>query len=1039
MGSAISQERRGVLASIPRAARALARLAYLAFHSAAVCTAAIASITVAAEPRPAEPVPRCIPASAYQEEWRWTNFTEESGLPMGRVERLLQAQDGTVWAQLADQLAWFEGFSWVSLDASAGPVLREGTLAAPAPEALGGILVISDQRLFRADRGGFEAMDLPPGPEGALRVLGVAAEGTDGLLIQTVDQGMFHLRGGVLQSVALPEEAVRAAAGASSLVQIGDGTSWWLGFRGLWQWSDGLWQARSDMQAQLLFTDTHGTRLAVCSGARPGLWEWSDSGEVQHRGPRSFLDHPGAVAVAPSGDALAVFLLGDVLVREEGRWNWLNPKPPQLVTARQLLFERQGDLWCATDHGLFLCRRTPSRWQCWDDIGPQVNALMQARNGDFWIGTGSGLVVRRKDGPVERISSIGGRPIAIVTGVAEDASGAVWVSSGEAFSGAYRCLGGQWQHVDPTNGESYACFHRILPDRSGHLWFLGVAPDYPSSSDDPEPGAFKYVGESFERWGVDQGLVHNRVYDFEEGPDGALWFGTWGGLSRWQGGAWTHWTQASGLRISRVFTLALAPDGCVWLGHQHRTRGLGCVRPDGTVRYYTTQDGLVDDRIWELQFDNQGRLWIASGDGLACWQNEVFSSFGRHAGLSHPYIWPVLPTSEGVYVGAQAGGVYMLDFDEALNPPPRVRLEAMSVAGDKAVLAWDALAFRGEVPPALVETRSRLDDGEWSSWGLFRRENLAGLAAGEHRMEVQAKSFFGRVSSPAVLDFKVAPPWFRHPVFVAGVGAWLALLGVGAVLAVRRRRVLQRHRREVDYQLQQSQRMEAVGVLAAGLGHDINNLMTTILGYADRAQALGRRDPQVTELIDNIHEVAEEAAGVTRSLLTFCRRSPSARQRVDLGAIVAESSELLRRMLPAQIRVECRAAPAQAVHVEADPSQIRQVLLNLAFNARDAMPTGGELRLTLGCRAETDGAASPALARAEHHAVLTVEDNGAGMSAAVHERAFEPFFTTKPRARGTGLGLAVVHGIVTGHGGSVRIETAEGRGTCVTVLLPCCS
>jgi signal transduction histidine kinase len=342
------------------------------------------------------------------------------------------------------------------------------------------------------------------------------------------------------------------------------------------------------------------------------------------------------------------------------------------------------------------------------------------------------------------------------------------------------------------------------------------------------------------------------------------------------------------------------------------------------------------------------------------------------------------------------------------------------------------------LPSARVETRYDLDDEGWSGWSTHHSETRKGLSPGAHVFKVQARSLFGTVSPPATLGFQVASPW-RQPWLLASIMGWLIILAGLLVLFIRRRRLQESQRRHLEYRLRQSQKMEAIGVMAAGLSHDFNNLVTTLLGYTDRARAVVSADSNLGELIEGIHDVAQEASGVTRSLMTFCRQSSIARQAVDLGAVVGESVPLLRRMLPAKVVVEyCPAAPGP-VQVMADPSQLRQALLNLALNARDAMPDGGTLRMTLARRPAA--AVADAVAAAVNGAavaVLTVEDNGTGMSDAVRERAFEPFFSTKTRERGTGLGLAVVHGIVTGHGGAVRLDSAEGRGTCVTVLLPCC-
>ncbi len=241
--------------------------------------------------------------------------------------------------------------------------------------------------------------------------------------------------------------------------------------------------------------------------------------------------------------------------------------------------------------------------------------------------------------------------------------------------------------------------------------------------------------------------------------------------------------------------------------------------------------------------------------------------------------------------------------------------------------------------------------------------------------------------------------------------------------------------RETEAQLRQAQKMETVGTLAGGVAHDFNNQLTGVLGHLDMlADALGPQDPR-QEHVRIAQAAAERCADLTRGLLAFSRRLHGNPVPGALGCTVEESVRLLRRVLPANIRVDTALDPALPP-VRFDATQIQQVLFNLCINARDAMPHGGVLTLSTGAGQRPSGAPGSPDAAPGAWAWLRVADDGAGIPADVLPRVFEPFFTTKPVGSGTGLGLAMVYGIVREHGGWIEAASTEGEGSAFTVWLP---
>jgi signal transduction histidine kinase len=240
----------------------------------------------------------------------------------------------------------------------------------------------------------------------------------------------------------------------------------------------------------------------------------------------------------------------------------------------------------------------------------------------------------------------------------------------------------------------------------------------------------------------------------------------------------------------------------------------------------------------------------------------------------------------------------------------------------------------------------------------------------------------------------------------------------------------------LEAQLRQAQKIEGVGMLAGGVAHDFNNLLTVINGYI--AQLLAKHSPgdcDHAELTE-IHNAAEKGARLTQHLLAFSRRRPYQPELFNLNVIVENDASMLRRIVGTNIDLVTGLDPSLGL-VNVDPGEISQVILNLAVNARDAMPGGGKLTIASSNASQSGGQLStvPGVPPGDY-VQLTVADTGTGMSQETLEHLFEPFFTTKGPGKGTGLGLSIVYGIVQQSGGYVKVESELGRGTSVRIFLP---
>jgi PAS domain S-box-containing protein len=243
-------------------------------------------------------------------------------------------------------------------------------------------------------------------------------------------------------------------------------------------------------------------------------------------------------------------------------------------------------------------------------------------------------------------------------------------------------------------------------------------------------------------------------------------------------------------------------------------------------------------------------------------------------------------------------------------------------------------------------------------------------------------------------------------------------------------------RKKLENRIRQADKMHAIGTMAGGISHDFSNILHAILGYSTLIKDATSQDGVVNEYAVEIDRLAHSASDLAHKLLTLGRGTPGSPRAMDVNALLGEHEDILARILGRNIRLSLDLDP-RLWAIEADPSQIEQVVVNLAVNARDAMPGGGTLTFRTrnvslddaACRALPGTAPGP-------HVLVTVADTGEGMDAETLERIFDPFFTTKEPGQGTGLGLSVVYGIVEQHGGHVGVSSEPGRGTSVHMHLP---
>ncbi|GAA0469833.1 histidine kinase [Paractinoplanes deccanensis] len=426
--------------------------------------------------------------------------------------------------------------------------------------------------------------------------------------------------------------------------------------------------------------------------------------------------------------------------------------------------------------------------------------------------------------------------------------------------------------------------------------------------------------------------------------------------------------------------------------------------------------------------DHAGHL---DADGWA-WTLALWDTFTAGVGV---YYWTL---RRGYRVLLGRGAIYMSPGDrhrQAEADAARATLAAVVEHTDDAIIgvtldgrvtAWNGGAERlfGYTADEVLGKNAAMFADETGAGQ--QRDILQRIRDGERGVYYEAKR---RHKDGSTLEVSLNVAAIRDAVgTITGVSVVARDISGARAAAERERALTER--------THQAQRMESLGKLAGGIAHDFNNILAIIVNYTDFAIEESASNPGVRDDLTHVRTAADRAMSLTRQLLTFTRGDTVQPQDVDLNAAIAEVRAMLERTIGEHIALVARPAPAPLI-VHADPGQLQQVLLNLAINARDAMPDGGSLVLEAGT-VHLDGdevSLQPPLP-AGAYARLQVSDTGEGMPPSVAKRIFEPFFTTKPRGRGTGLGLSTVYGIIAEAGGAVNVYSEPGVGTTFRIYLP---
>lgn len=943
--------------------------------------------------------------------------------PPERIFRVYQSRAGRLWAVYADGVLGFAGDTWTpypligQLSTAELNLLRAGRPPSLVPAEEDRLLLALPERLVR-----FRAVD------GSLTVLREARQ---------TPLGRFHeiipATGGGLWVTG--ERGLARVEGP--LRRLGPESPWHFHLPPAELGLDGLYRP---------FEDESGG--VTCVAELPA---------AQQRGLVHFDGTRWQVLTVPG---------------ENLRFAWRGPVP--------------GTFWGITQNRLYWFAGTQR-----SEVRPpvrlaQIHDVAVQPRGIFWLATREG-VVRHAPAAWQRAATAGGENPGQIQSLAEDAAGRLWAAadtglwsvedrvwtrlgwpagfepvwpSGEglgALGGAGLLVttsSGAWR-FDPDTRRFSRVIHpegrsvgRVVSRPAGEP--PGVLTRPPPATVDQTPRVERYDGRAFTPWPEAPPLagVGGEIFFLERARNGDWWLGTGAGPAWWREGRWQFFGPADGYTGDGALAWLEFEDGRVWCASLNRV-----LEFDGR-RWTVLLSGL--DHVNDLYHASDGSVWVAANNGLYRFYRGAWLGVGVPEGLPTEAVNCVREDRQRrLWAGTAAGPVEYVpraDFE----PPRTWSLEWAQEAsatgeGSGTVTLQARDRWRFTLEQRLVFAH-RLDEGEWSAWSPEPVVRLRGLAQGRHRIEVRAMDRNWNVElRPPVFEFRVLVPWYRDQrVVVAGLAGLLLTLAAAAVAVNRHWRLRRsyadverlveertRELRRATAALAHSQKMTALGTLAAGIAHDFNNMLSIIKGSAQIIAAQpGDRDKVLTR-VSRILTMVDQASDVVKAMLGFGTATDRTVQPGDLNAVVVRTVRLLSDRFRREVEVRLGLA-SDLPPVLAAADLVQQMLLNFIFNAADAMHGRGVIEVSTALLPELPRDLVLAPRPAARYARVSVHDTGGGIPPEILPRLFEPFFTTKARGDrpGRGLGLYMVYEFAREMGHGLHVETAPGRGSTFTLILP---
>ncbi|MCF7763625.1 MAG: hypothetical protein K9N62_08130 [Verrucomicrobia bacterium] len=718
--------------------------------------------------------------------------------------------------------------------------------------------------------------------------------------------------------------------------------------------------------------------------------------------------------------------------------------PTWMGQYRDVIVEPSGAFWLATSEGV--ARHAPYLWRSPRSADPDpsvVHTVFESGDGTVWFVLSDGLLSLRGD----HFESVGwpagfDPDSQTPAKMYELADGRLVITGGEQAL-LFRPNTARFEQVPHPEGRRI----RILGARpDGTLWTqtsLG-SPDAPNSH-----RLEQFDGDTFLPLELYPAIDRTRELDFVfTSRNGDQWFGSTGALTRIRNGQIETYGESEGFYGYQASCVMEIDDTRIWFA------GGGRILQFDGAEWSVIRTGL--DRVSRMIHSSSGKVWVAASDGIYAYFGGSWVSNGVEEGLPSQVATEVFEDRRGrLWVGTTRGlSLHQPEAD--LSPPETLSPEMDDSDGTspqgtarfrlRAIDKWDYTR------PERLLFSFRIDEGSWAAYTNTTTASFENLRAGKHRFEVRSMDRnWNQDIVTTFFDFSVVTPWHKEPRILVVLVSGLVLVLFFAGLAVNRHLQLIRSYAEVEKivgirtrelekataELVQSQKMRALGTLAAGISHDFNSILSIIKGSAQIIENHIDDKEKILTRVGRIKTMVDQGSGIVKSILGLSRVAEQGLGLCDLNALTEETLRVLgdEFLRGAQVRFE---PAADLPRVRGVNEMIQQILLNLLINAVDAMPDGGDIqiRTSLTTRPPPNPALSPA--EGSQYVCVTVRDSGCGIPEEIQQRIFEPFFTTKALStrRGTGLGLSMVYELAKELQYGLHVDSQVGRGTAFTIVAP---
>jgi ligand-binding sensor domain-containing protein/signal transduction histidine kinase len=1010
-------------------------------------------------------------------QYRHRQWFQQQGLPKNSIQDVVQTPDGYIWAATPEGLARFNGAEFKVFNMANTPELPGNNITSLLVRADGSLWIgLGDDkgvasyknerfqvRIRGAELKGRAVISLCEDSHGALwigtRHNTVRFEG-DKLIEFTPEQGWWP-------------------SSTREIFRDRTGGMWLATENGVFHFSNGKFNRYNTAQG----LDSQDCN-SVCADRDGTIWAGTQKGVSRLR--------DGRFQNFPMQDGLNKNTTEAVHCDREGnlwigatwglnRWNPLTqqieygPNPELFDNVMAFFEDREGSVWVGTDNGLHQLADTRFTFYgaAQGLLQSTIYTVCQDRRKNIWMGSRLGGAYCFANGVFRNFTSDDGLSDDLVTSIVQDSKGALWF--GTRFAGLNRYQDGvidKQPIPSPFPGQYVTALYE---DRAGVLW-VGTA-----------AGLFLFHDGKFEPLPLPGIAVNTLIRQITESRDGSLWVATGGGLWRRHGKEWDVYSTGDGLPSNSIFHIGEDSQGTIWAGAED---GFAQFRENGRWKAVQPKDGIQAQDVYWFSEDRLGDFWFISSAGIFRIQKKAMLEFARGG---DPKIVPDLfdrddglESSECRWNGSSAGcrddsgrlwfatvrGLAMADPANLRTNPvaPPVVIERVMVDGKEAStkpglrlqpgakrleIQFVALSYRA---PGKLQFQTKLEglDDDWVSIERSMPAVYSKLRPGHYRFLVKARNEDGVWNTTGgSLAFSVLPHFFQTP--------WFAFLcTTGAVLAIwtghrlrlnrhqRRERELTRlvdertlklmesarERQKLEEQLAESRKMEAVGQLASGMAHHFNNILTVLFGHATLLDREFRGQIPMNESVDAIKNSSERASVLVQQLMAFSRTQFMKAQLVDIDELLIGLNGELRAAVGASVAINLSLAGG-IPRIKLDKAQMAKVLMILAANARDAMPSGGQFNLATQLVSLKSGDARlPIESMPGRYACVSASDTGCGLGPEALAHVFEPFFTTKDVGAGVGLSLSSAYGIVKQQGGWILVESIPGRGATFMVFFP---